>query len=72
MRYFSKAAGFFFTTAFVSFNPLLSQAQQPVASFYYDERGSVVRQDQDTNGDGRMDRSIYYDRDGQTERVEPI
>ena len=31
-------------------------SQQPVASFYYDERGSVTRQEQDTNGDGKMDR----------------
>ena len=30
-------------------------AQQPVASFYYDERGSVTRQEQDTNRDGKMD-----------------
>ncbi|HEY2921508.1 MAG TPA: hypothetical protein VGK77_21180, partial [Candidatus Binatia bacterium] len=47
----------------------LSYGQQPVASFYYDERGNVTRQEQDTNGDGRMDRWIYYNRQGQIERV---
>jgi hypothetical protein len=45
-------------------------SQQPVASFYYDERGSVTRQEQDTNRDGKMDRWIYYDSNGQMQRVE--
>jgi len=25
-----------------------------VASFFYDERGNVIRQERDTNGDGKM------------------
>jgi len=33
-------------------------SQQPVASFYYDERGSVTRQEQDTNRDGKMDLAL--------------
>src|SRR6185369_12562187 len=45
-------------------------SQQPVASFYYDERGSVTRQEQDTNRDGKMDRWIYYDSNGQIQRIE--
>jgi len=45
-------------------------SQQPVASFYYDERGSVMRQEQDTNRDGKMDRWIYYDSSGQIQRIE--
>ena len=44
--------------------------QHPIASFFYDERGSVVRQEQDTNGDGKMDRWTFYNKQGQVERVE--
>src|SRR5512134_2990744 len=44
--------------------------QQPIASFYYDERGNVIRQEQDSNGDGKMDRWTYYNKQGQVERVE--
>ena len=50
--------------------PTLLFSQQPVASFHYDERGNVVRQEQDTNGDGKMDRWTHYDQKGQIERVE--
>jgi hypothetical protein len=42
----------------------------PVASFFYDESGNITRQEQDTNGDGKMDRRTYYNRQGQVERVE--
>jgi hypothetical protein len=38
-----------------------ASGQQPVASFFYDERGNVTRNDRDTNGDGKMDRWTYYD-----------
>ena len=55
------------TAPFVS-RPYPARAQQPVASFYYDEQGKVVRQERDTNGDGRMDRWTYYDPQGQVER----
>src|SRR5262245_48131343 len=43
---------------------------QPVASFYYDERGNIVSQARDTNSDGKMDRWIYYNPQGQIERIE--
>src|SRR5262245_23239753 len=41
-----------------------------VASFYYNEQGHVIRQEKDTNGDGKIDLWIYYDKDGKVERVE--
>src|SRR5262249_16725030 len=47
-----------------------AQAQQPVASFYYDEHGNGTRQERDTKGEGKMDRWTYYNRQGQIERVE--
>jgi len=68
MKHVSKAAGVTLATTFLSAAAL--HGQQPVASFHYDERGAVIRQDQDSNGDGKMDRSIYYDSDARTERVE--
>src|SRR5262245_971678 len=64
-----STAGYLLAMSFCIFIPLASQAQ-PVASFYYDERGNVIRQEQDTNGDGRMDRWTYYNAQGQTLRVE--
>src|ERR1700752_3045476 len=62
----------FFLTAVAGLVPLDRGAfgQQPVASFYYDNRGNVTRQERDTNGDGKMDRWTYYNRQGQIERVE--
>ena len=45
-------------------------AQQPVASFYYDDGGHVTRQARDTNGDGKMDRWSHYNGQGQIERIE--
>ena len=47
-----------------------SAAQQPIASFYYDDQGKVVRQERDTNGDGKMDRWTHYDAEGRMERAE--
>ena len=41
-----------------------------VASFYYDEQEHVIRQEKDTNGDGKIDLWIYYNKDGKVERVE--
>src|SRR5262245_53192969 len=41
-----------------------------VASFYYNEQGHVIRQEKDTNADGKIDLWIYYDKDGKVERVE--
>ena len=41
-----------------------------VASFYYDEQGRVIRQEKDTNGDGKIDLWIYYNKEGSVERVE--
>ena len=71
-RHILKAAAFLFVSLAVLLllapNPATSQS--PVASFFYDERGNVVRQERDTNGDGKMDRWTYYDRQGQIERVE--
>ena len=46
----------------------LLHAQQPVASFYYDDQGHVIRQARDTNGDGKMDRWSHYNGQGQIER----
>ncbi|HEX6175722.1 MAG TPA: hypothetical protein VF089_17055, partial [Candidatus Binatia bacterium] len=48
----------------------LVHAQQPVASFYYDDQGQVIRQARDTNADGKMDRWSYYNGQGQIERIE--
>jgi len=50
--------------------PTAALSQQPVASFYYNEKGNVVRQERDTNGDGKMDLWTYYNGQGQVERVE--
>ncbi len=33
----------------------MSEAQNPVARFFYDEKGNVSRQERDTNNDGKMD-----------------
>jgi hypothetical protein len=41
-----------------------------VASFYYDEQGHIIRQEKDTNGDGKIDLWIYYNKDGRVKRVE--
>ena len=38
--------------------------EQPV-EVLYDDRGHVTRQEQDTNGDGKMDRWTYYNPQGQ-------
>src|SRR5262249_17391674 len=68
---FKMGASFLVSSAFFLFlvlEPAVSQ--QPAASFFYDERGNVVRQERDTNGDGKMDRWTYYDRQGQIEKVE--
>ena len=69
-RYFTMTAKMFLVAVLLlqSFAPAFGQ--QPVASFFYDERGSVVRQEQDTNGDGKMDRWTYYNKQGQIEKVE--
>jgi hypothetical protein len=40
-------------------------AQQPVASFFYDDQGHVTQQARDTNGDGKMDRWTHYNERGQ-------
>ena len=71
-RHILKAAAFLFVSLAVLLllAPNLATSQSPVASFFYDERGNVVRQERDTNGDGKMDRWTYYDRQGQIERVE--
>jgi hypothetical protein len=45
-------------------------AQQPVASFFYDDQGHVTQQARDTNGDGKMDRWTHYNERGQIERIE--
>jgi len=66
----NNLAGFLLTLLSCAFSVPSVHSQQPVASFYYDERGNVIRQEQDTNGDGKMDRWIHYSRQGQTERVE--
>src|SRR4029077_2003534 len=67
-RHVFKVGAFFFVSA-VLLTPNTATSQSPVASFSYDERGNVVRQERDTNGDGKMDRWTYYDRQGQIERV---
>src|SRR5215468_4522364 len=68
---FKMAASLLVSLALFLFFSLGSAvSQQPVASFFYDERGNVVRQERDTNGDGKMDRWTYYDRQGQIEKVE--
>jgi hypothetical protein len=59
-----------FSALVLSLSTDFAAGQQPVASFFYDERGNITRQDRDTNGDGKMDRSTYYDRQGQIEKVE--
>jgi YD repeat-containing protein len=41
-----------------------------VARFYYDEQGRVIRQEKDTNGNGKIDLWIYYNKEGSVERVE--
>ena len=55
-----------------AFFPCPVHSQQPVAArLIYDDQGiNVVRQERDTNGDGRMDQWTYYNRQGQIERVE--
>ena len=63
-------AGFLLAVLPLLLNPPFGHSQQPVASFFYDNRGRVVRQEQDTNGDGKMDRWTYYNVQGQVERVE--
>ena len=59
MRDLSNPAGIFFATLLVLVGTSLSDGQQPVASFYYDESGNVISQAQDTNGDGKVDRAIF-------------
>ena len=58
-RRFPMTAKFLFVTCIYCNEPRQPSAAA-IASFYYDERGSVVRQEQDTNGDGKMDRRIIY------------
>ena len=65
-----KAGGLVFAALGLLAQPSQTHSQQPIASFYYDDRGNVIRQAQDTNGDGKMDRWIYYDAQGKTERIE--
>ena len=69
-RYRAFTAQFVLTAAFLLPAPAPTFGQQPVASFYYDARGNVTRQEQDTNGDGKMDRWTFYNQQGQVERVE--
>lgn len=47
-----------------------ASGQQPVARFFYNENGSISRQERDTNGDGKIDRWLFYDTEGKVERVE--
>ena len=70
MKHHPKSAALLFAALLLLALAAWSYGQQPVASFYYDESGHVIRQEQDTNGDGKMDRWIYYNLQGQTERLE--
>ena len=56
MQFASIVSGLLIAPVFLLHAMTLAYCQQPVASFYYDERGNVIRQEQDTNGDGKMDR----------------
>ena len=42
---------------------------QVVASFFYNQDGTI-REQRDTNGDGKADRWIYYNKEGKIERAE--
>ena len=68
-RYLFNAAPFLPIFLSIALTSHPAGSQQPVASFYYDEQGNVIRQARDTNGDGKMDRWTYYNRQGQIERV---
>jgi len=70
MRYLATAAKLILIAVLMLQSPSLTYGQLPIASFFYDERGTIVRQEQDTNGDGKMDRWTYYNKQGQVERVE--
>src|SRR5678816_2814733 len=70
MKRIAHITEFLLAAALSALLPVIANAQQPVASFHYDERGNVVRQEQDTNGDGRMDRWTHYNPQGQTLRIE--
>jgi hypothetical protein len=70
MRYFDMAAKLSVIAVLLLLSSSPTYGQHPIASFFYDERGSVVRQEQDTNGDGKTDRWTYYNKQGQVERVE--
>src|SRR6266508_5251164 len=69
-RYLSTGASLLLALLYDVKSVPSAHAQQPVASFYYDGRGNVTRQEQDTNNDSTMDRWIYYNRQGQIERVD--
>ncbi len=63
-RYVAMTAKFLMVAVFLLQSPPPVFGQQAIASYYYDERGSVVRHEKDTNGDGKMDRWTYYNRAG--------
>jgi len=69
MKHRPKSAALLFAALLPLAAAAWAYCQQPVASFYYDESGHVIRQEQDTNGDGKMDRWIYYNLQGQIERL---
>ena len=56
MRYAKKTAGFSWAAFLLLLDPPSHTLSNPSRSFLYDERGRVVRQEQGTNGDGKMDR----------------
>src|SRR5207249_9904731 len=65
-RYLFNAAPFLPIFLSIALTSHPASSQQPVASFYYDEQGNVIRQARDTNGHGKMDRWTYYNRQGQS------
>src|SRR5918911_1040737 len=69
-RQLIKTATVFLSFLLMSLSSRLMYAQQPAASFYYDDKGHVIRQGRDTNGDGKMDRWTHYNQQGQIERIE--
>src|SRR5687767_1513346 len=68
--YLGRMGVLFLVSSLYLFAPVPVASQQPIARFFYDDRGTVVRQERDTNGDGKMDHWTYYGRQGQIEKVE--
>jgi hypothetical protein len=69
-RYLFYAASFLWLLRALLIASSPVDGQTVAASFFYDEQRNVIRQERDTNGDGRMDRWIHYNRQGQIERAE--